>query len=75
MVDRPLIAKKVAAVRDAITRIRAVLPGDVETFLHDRTAREVVILNMFVALQESIDLATHWLGRAPELSAFGQPPR
>lgn len=61
MVDRPVIAKKVAAVRDAIARIHAVLPADVHTFLHDRTAREVVILNMFVALQESLDLATHWV--------------
>ena len=27
----------------------------------DRTTREVVILNVFVALQECLSLATHWL--------------
>jgi len=27
----------------------------------DRTAREVVVLNLFVALQECLSLATHWL--------------
>jgi uncharacterized protein YutE (UPF0331/DUF86 family) len=27
----------------------------------DRTAREVVLLNLFVAIQACLDLATHWL--------------
>jgi uncharacterized protein YutE (UPF0331/DUF86 family) len=27
----------------------------------DRTAREVVVLNLFVAIQACLDLATHWL--------------
>lgn len=31
------------------------------SFVSDRTAREVVTLNLFLALQESIALATHWL--------------
>ena len=61
MVDSALLARKVAAVRDAVARIRAVLPGSAERFLADRTAREVVVLNLFVALQECLSLATHWL--------------
>lgn len=61
MVDRPLLAKKVAAIRDAVARIRSVLPAARDEFLADRTAREVVILNLFVALQDSLDLATHWV--------------
>jgi uncharacterized protein YutE (UPF0331/DUF86 family) len=61
MVDRALLATKIAAVRDAVARIRAVLPADVETFLQDRTMREVVVLNLFVALQECLSLAAHWL--------------
>lgn len=50
-----------AAVRDAVARIRAVLPEAPETFEADRTAREVVILNLFIAVQTCLDLATHWL--------------
>ncbi len=30
-------------------------------FLADRTAREVVVLNLFIALQDTISVATHWL--------------
>ena len=61
MVDKALLAKKVAVVRDAIVRIRAVLPATEAMFVADRTAREVVILNLFVALQACLDLAVHWL--------------
>lgn len=61
MVDKGLLAARVAAVRDAINRIRSVLPADAAKFQADRTAREVVILNLFVALQDVLSLATHWL--------------
>lgn len=61
MVDRVLLASKIAAVRDAVARIRDVLPADSDTFVSDRTTREVVVLNLFVALQECVSLATHWL--------------
>jgi len=64
VVDGALLAKKVAAVRDAVARIRAVLPANPESFLADRTAREVVLLNLFVALQECLALAAHWLADA-----------
>lgn len=61
MVDRTLLAAKIASVRDAVARIRTVLPADREAFAADRTTREVVVLNLFVALQECLSLATHWL--------------
>jgi len=67
MVDRTVLATKIAAVRDAAARVRSVLPADAETFAADRTVREVVVLNLFVALQECVALAAHWLadeGRA-----------
>ena len=50
MVDDTLLASKIAAVRDAVARIRAVLPRTSDAFLGDRTAREIVVLNLFVAL-------------------------
>lgn len=64
MVDSALLAAKIAAVRDATARIRAVLPEAVEAFIADRTAREVVTLNLFVAIQSCLDLAAHWLADA-----------
>lgn len=64
MVDSALLAGKIAAARDATDRVRAVLPPSVDAFLADRTAREVVTLNVFVAIQACLDLATHWLADA-----------
>lgn len=64
MVDRSLVARHIATVRDAVARIREMLPPSIEAFETDRTAREVVILNLFVAIQACLDLATHWLADA-----------
>lgn len=67
MVDETILAAKTAAILDAVERIRTVLPADAEDFREDRTAREIVTLNLFVAIQECLALATHWLsdsGRA-----------
>ena len=64
VVDSALLAAKIAAVRDATARVRAVLPASVEAFIADRTAREVVTLNVFVAIQDCLDLAAHWLADA-----------
>jgi uncharacterized protein YutE (UPF0331/DUF86 family) len=61
VVDKALLAGRLAAVRDAVARVREVLPPDAASFAADRTAREVVVLNLFVALQECVNLATHWL--------------
>jgi uncharacterized protein YutE (UPF0331/DUF86 family) len=61
VVDASVLARKIAAIRDAVARIREVVPETPAAFLADRTAREVVTLNLFLALQETIGLATHWL--------------
>ena len=61
MVDKTLLAVKIAAVRDACARVRSVLPPTADGLVNDRTTREIVVLNLFVALQECVSLATHWL--------------
>jgi len=61
VVDKSVLAKKIAAIRDAVARIEEVRPATAEAFVADRTAREVVAFNLFLALQESIALATRWL--------------
>lgn len=43
----------------AAARVRAVLPDSVDRLAADRTSREVVVLNLFVARQESVPLAAH----------------
>lgn len=42
-------------------RIPAVLPASSDALGADRTSREVVVLNLFVALQDCMSLAVHWL--------------
>ena len=64
VVDSALVAARVATVRDATSRIRSVLPRSPDDFLKDRTTREVVTLNLFVAIQACLDLAAHWLADA-----------
>jgi uncharacterized protein YutE (UPF0331/DUF86 family) len=64
VVDETVAAAKIAAIRDAVGRIRTTLPETASAFEEDRTAPEVVVLNLFVALQECVSLATHWLGDA-----------
>jgi uncharacterized protein YutE (UPF0331/DUF86 family) len=64
VVDSALVAAKLAAVRDATERVRSVLPASAEAFEADRTAREVVTLNLLVGIQGCLDLAAHWLADA-----------
>lgn len=64
MVDRDIVAGKVAIIRDAVERVREVLPPEAALFVADRGTREIVALNLLVAIQESIDLAAHWIADA-----------
>lgn len=61
MVDEIVLTTKIAAVRDAVDRIQSVLHGLPDGLTADRTAREVIVFNLFVALQECVALAAHWL--------------
>lgn len=61
MVDKTIVAAKTTAIRDAVKRIRSKLPATAEALTADQDTREIVLLNLFVALQECVALATHWL--------------
>ena len=61
MIDHTILARQVAAVRDAADRVGEVLPATPVEFFADRTIRETVTLNLFNAVQESLSLATHRL--------------
>ncbi len=73
MVDHKLFARSLADIRSALARIRSKLPSTRHAFLEDQDARDIVVLNLFVALQHTIALATHWLAElgldVPERSA------
>lgn len=64
VVDSALLAAKIAVVRDAAARVHTVLPASANAFAADRTTREVITLNLFVAIQTCLDLAAHWLADA-----------
>ncbi len=64
MVDSALLAAKISMIHDAVARISAVLPATLSQFRSDRTAREVVTLNLFVAIQECVAIASHLLADA-----------
>jgi uncharacterized protein YutE (UPF0331/DUF86 family) len=64
VVDAAVVAAKVGAIHDAVVRIRHVLPRQAAALEADRTTREVVVLNLFVALQQTVSLATHRLADA-----------
>lgn len=59
MVDSHLVEQRLAAIADRLCRIEVTLPPDRESFLGDRTAQEIVAFNLFLALQEALDLAAH----------------
>lgn len=54
-----VLARKLAAIRSRVDRVRELLPPTVEEFLSRRTEAEALILNLFLALQECSDLALH----------------
>ena len=61
MPDPFVLRATLADMRDAMARIREVLPTDLAAFQRDRTTREIVVLNLFVALQHLLTVANHWL--------------
>lgn len=64
MPDAALAAAKIAMIRDAVTRIDAVLPAELPALLSERTAREGVALKLLVAIQKCVTLASHVLADA-----------
>jgi uncharacterized protein YutE (UPF0331/DUF86 family) len=59
MVDRHLVESRLAAIRDHLERVRAMLPAQRDGFLTDRGAQEAVAFNLFLAFQDALDLAAH----------------
>lgn len=77
MVKPEVVRRKVAEALSRIARVESKLVRPVEVFLADQDARELASFNLFLAIQDCIDLASHWVadddwGPADDAaSAFG----
>lgn len=71
MVDRALLAAKSAAVRDAIARIRSVVPPEPAAFAEDRTVREDLVAHRYGVLDPALvhRIASHDLGDLEDFCA------
>jgi uncharacterized protein YutE (UPF0331/DUF86 family) len=59
MVDRDLIAAKLAELADRVARVRSRCPRTVEELSDDRDALDVVSFNLMLAVQSCADIASH----------------
>ena len=59
MVDRDLIAAKLAELADRVARVRTRCPPTVEELSEDRDALDVVSFNLMLAVQSCADIASH----------------
>jgi uncharacterized protein YutE (UPF0331/DUF86 family) len=56
-------SRKIADVTRRVARCRELLPGSLDAFVAERTEAEALILNLFLALQATSDLALHLVGQ------------
>ncbi len=56
---RVVSARRLAELLARVDRVRELLPPDLDTFIAERTAAEALILNLYLALQATSDLALH----------------
>lgn len=59
MVDEQVLLAKISQVRRHLRRVRDRLPRSEETLLADEDLQDVVVHNLWLALQNCIDIAAH----------------
>ena len=59
MVDENILARRLAAIADRLSRMDESLSPTLDAFKVDRTAQEVVSFNLFLAFQDALDIAAH----------------
>ncbi len=78
MVDRDLVAAKLAELADRLSRVRAKCPLTAESFKTDRDALDLVSFNLMLAVQSCSDIACHiiadegWSAPTTQASAYQQ---
>ncbi len=68
MVDRDLLATKLAELSDRVERVRSRCTATVDGLRHDRDALDLVAFNLMLAFQTCADIASHIVADA------GWPP-
>ena len=61
MVRRDIVTTKVGRARTWLNDASTTLLGATDTFLSDQGARDLSLFYLFLAIQECIDLAAHWV--------------
>ena len=64
MVDRDIVGRKVARATGWLADVAARLDNPPDTFLASADARDLATFHLFLAMQEVIDLAVHWVADA-----------
>ena len=64
MVNRDLVGRKLARARSWLAQAGARLDQPREQFLADADSRDLATFHLFLAMQEAIDLAVHWVADA-----------
>lgn len=59
MVDVNVVAFKIGELKDRMDRVRSHCPDRPEDFVADRDALDIVSFNLLLAVQSSLDLASH----------------
>ena len=61
MVRREVVAVKVGRARAWLNDAATILLDSLETFLSDAKSRDLALFYLFLAVQECIDIAAHWV--------------
>lgn len=61
MVKVDIVRRKLTAALNRISRAESVLSLPAEAFLADETSKDLASFNLFLAIQECIDLASHFV--------------
>lgn len=69
MVNRDVVSRKIASATARLGDADAILSRPVEDFLADLASRDLATFYLFLAIQDCIDLAAHWVS-----DAGWQPP-
>jgi uncharacterized protein YutE (UPF0331/DUF86 family) len=64
MVDPRLVERKLSSLLACMDRVRQKYPASRDSFLADQDVREIVAFNLFLAFQEALDLAAHFIADA-----------
>jgi len=59
MVDNDLLFAKISAVKKHMNRVKKYAKGDLNDFLNDEDAQDIVLFNLQLAVQNCIDIAAH----------------